>query len=775
MFRVASRNKGTVVLSIGGMAVGIGMALLIGFWSLSEFSFDRFHQDADNIYRVCLKAFINSETTVSGSEYKPVGEISKERFPEVQDMTRVYPVKRDLIKIDGVSVNEDNMCITDKNFFQFFSFELKEGNPATCLDSPDKVVIDESFARTYFPGKSGIGQLVEFYGKKYQVSAIMKDMPKNSHLRYHLLFLIEGVDWVKNRSWGSDDGFMTYFKLKKNTDLDALAKKITQMTYEFFPLYKQVKLTHFLQPLNDIHFSDFRFNQVVTSDKRIVLIFITLAVVILVIACFNFINLFISTSFQRAKSIGIKKINGCSKTSLFVGSYVEMAVCMLVALVLAVLLVVLVLPYFKELSGADFEVNLKDYRVYLYTGLLLLVTIFIAGTVPVWYILRFNPEQVIRGRFKGGAVSVIQKTLIVCQFAASIALIASAGIIQKQIHFIQNMDLGFNRHQIVYFLCGNMSDKYETVRQELLKNPAVKAVTIKSCLPNEWNNGNVVINPENPDLQPIMEICRVGYNYPEMMEMSLVQGVNPFRSDTRNSNRCMINEQAAKMLGLVNPVGKQIKGSGTDGVLTIAGVLKNAYAKSLHLQIDPQVYCLYEWNNSNAVIMVKTTSDIPSVVRSIEKLWKIYNTEKPLEYHFLDEAYDLMYKTEQTASEIMTVGMVIALFLAFMGLFGISHYATECRTKEIGVRRVNGAMVGEVLFLLNRSFILWVMASFVLAAPLTYYVMGKWLENFVYKTEMSWWVFFASGLLAFVIAVLTVSGQTWKAATRNPVESLRYE
>ena len=772
--RWASKKKATTILIISGMAIGITIALLIGLWGLNEFSFDKFHANADRIYRICRQGYINNESVTLGCDFGPVGTTAKEQFPQIEEICRVMPMGRTAVKILDKNAYEDHIATVDPNFFQFFSFQLENGNPESCLDSPDKIIINREIANKYFPNENPVGQTIGIYGKQLHVSAVMKNMPENSHIKYNIIVPLSSTE-LKNSSWGNNDGFITYLLLKKGTDTKALAKQISAMTYNHFPTYEKFKISHFLQPLTEIHFSPgFRFDNVITSDRRIVFIFISLAILILLIASFNFINMFISTSFLRAKSIGIKKINGSSRASLFLSSYTETGLYILISTLIALFLAVLLLPAFNQLSGTHLTFSLTNYRFYLYAGILLLSTIFISGTFPVVYILRFNPEAIIRNRFKGSGVTLLQRTLVISQFVASIILISSAGIIKKQINYVENMDLGFNKDQIIYIYPNNMAQSYDAIRSDLLKNPNVVDVTAKNCLPNEWNNGSDVTLAGNASEAKIMEICSMKDNYADMMQIPIIAGRNPFLSGQKNNTECLINEQAAITLGLTDPVGTQIK-RGDDRLYTIAGVLKNANTKSLHLKVDPQVYLNLNQMNGYNPILVKTNGQPESVIKSLSKLWNQYNPDIPFEYHFLDEAYDQLYKTEKTASKIISIGMIVALFLAFMGLYAISHYATERRIKEIGIRKVNGARISEVLIMLNRDFIVWILISLVVATPLTWFILKKWLENFAYKTSLSWWIFALAGGLALGISMITVSWQSWRAATRNPVESLRYE
>ncbi len=772
--RRASKNKVTTALIIGGMSIALTIALLIGLWSLNEFSFDKFHPNADRIYRICRQVNMNNESFTVGSDFGTIGTEAKEEFPQIEEMCRVVFMGRQAVKISGNNAYQDHIASADQNFFRFFSFNLENGNPENCLDAPDKIVIDRETANKYFQGESPIGQTIEILGQQFRVSAVMKNMPENSHLKFNVVIPVSSVSWLKNSEWGGYDGFMTYILAGKGVNAEDLAKKVTAMTYEHFPLYEEFKITHFLQPLTKIHFSSgFRFDNVITRDKRIVFIFISLAGLILMIASFNFVNMFISTSFLRAKSIGIKKINGSSKANQFFSSYIETGLYILTSTGIAILLAIALLPYFNQLTGTHIKFNLVNSHFYLYIIILILLTTLIAGTFPMMYILRFNPVSIIRNRFKGGRINLLQKSLVISQFVASFILICSAGIIKKQIQYIKNMDLGFNKSQIMYVFPNNMGKSYDAIRNELLRNPDIIDITAKNCLPNVWRQGNNISLADNPSVMKIMEICSMKGNYPDVMHMSLSDGRNPFVEGKENNSECLINKQAVESLGLTDPIGKQIQ-RGSE-VYTIAGILNNSNTKSLHTKVDPQVYIYLNQVSEQNPILIRTNGQNKDVIKSLEKLWNTYNPEIPFEYHFLDDTYNELYKTEETASKVISIGMAVALFLAFMGLYAVSHYATERRVKEIGIRKVNGARISEVLFLLNHDFIQWILIAVFIATPVTWLILRKWLENFAYQTGLSWWIFALSGLLSLGIGLLTVSWQSWKAATRNPVEALRYE
>ena len=774
IIRSAIRNKIVSLISISGMSIAIAIVMLIGFWSLNEFSYDNFHTDADSIYRLCLDGIINDKPTKIGGTFKQAGNLLQSQIPEIEELSQVHILEKGLVKTQASANDEEGIITTDVSFFTFFNYPFLYGDTNECLNSPDNIVIDEEMAQKYFPDKDAIGNIINVFNKDYQVSAIMKNMPKNSHLQAHFIISFDGIKGSEGENSGSSDGYMHYFRVAKSSDLKEVTQKVNFAMNEEYPFYTEMGITEFLQPLKDIHFSsDIRFDFVAKGDKRITIIFLTLATFILLIASFNFINLSISTSFLKAKSIGIKKINGSSQTSLYLNAYIETGLHILLAFILGIIIVSASLPYFRFLSGTSFNIDLSNYNIYLYSAILFVSITLITGTIPVVYVLRFNPESIIRNKFKSKGISPIQHILVIVQFAASIILLIASGIIQKQIHYLQHKDLGFNKDQIIYFESNNIAANYQTAEQQLKNQPGIIDVTSVINLPCQWNSGDMISLPNDSTQSTVlMEIVDIQPNYFEMLKIPIILGENPFLTNN-DASLCLVNETAVSRLNLKDPLGKQICQHNVH--FTIAGVVKDVNTKSLHNLVDPQVFTLNRYVESNNCFLVKISNNRNDAIKSIEKIWKQYNPDEVFTYHFLDSKYDELYQTENTASRIIALGMVVAIFLAFMGLYSISYYSIERKIKEIGIRKVNGAKTGEVILMLNLDCMKWIIIAFILSVPLAYYAMHKWLENFAYKTSLSWWIFALAGVLALSIALITVSWQSWKAASRNPVEALRYE
>ena len=502
------------------------------------------------------------------------------------------------------------------------------------------------------------------------------------------------------------------------------------------------------------------------------MIFAFMAQAILTIACINFTNLFISTAFLRARSIGLKKANGAGKGSLIREFYTETAFFVLISLAIGVFLAKLALPLFNNLADTRLILDFYNPGLLAYMAVIGLVTILMAGTFPAFFLTRFRPAATLKGELKERNISVFQKALVIIQFAASIILVVSVFTIRKQVNFVRTADLGFNKSSIVCVpATGAFSESYDMIKQELERYPEILEVTAKNGLPNEWRHGDA-ISANTEDEPFIVEICDIKENYLAMLDVPLVAG-EPFFNYNDSLKYVWINEQAAQLLGYENPIDQTLEHS--SGQFIIKGVVSNIKSKSLHNHIDPQIYIKLPRVEPQHSVMFKISDDQQAALGRIREKWEEVNPDYPFEFSFLDQAYDNMYQNEARAGDIVTWGMVIAMFITIIGLFAMARYATERRTKEIGVRMVNGAELKDILVLLNKDFMKWVLLSCVLALPLGWYIMNGWLESFAYRTNLSWWILMTSALAALLVSILTVSWQSYIAARKNPVESLRYE
>lgn len=742
---------------------------------MNEFSFDRFFKDGDRIYRVGREGFINNETIKIASCFAPLARESKAHFPEIEESMKVI-IRWDEELLKDEKSTFGTVLFADTNFLGILDYPLIEGDASTCLKAPDAILISQSMANRLF-GKLGdaIGQNLIFRDEVKTVSAILEDVPPNSHLHFDAVVSMQDYPDIDNREWLGNDEYMTYFKLHEGTNLEELAGKITELTQEQAPLLKTIPIKHFIQPLHDIHFgsSDFRFDSAVTGNLNLVLVLMLMAVIILIIACINFTNLYISTAFLRAKSLAVKKTNGATRWHIIRDFYTETSFSVLIASILGVLLAMAALPVFNELSDSNIQFVFSNLSLYILLFSIAVFTIVLSGTVPAVSMARMDLIQSLKGEIKGTAVSFFQKALITIQFSASIILLIVVFGIQKQIHYMKNADLGFDIEKIIYVRANQgFGENYNTIKQELERNTSIAEVTCKNSLPMHWNNGNAVSVPGQGSEPYIMEICYMKSNYFQMMDIEVVAG-EKVEERHEGKNYAWLNEQAAEVLGLDDPVGRQIEINEESYV--VKGVAENIKSKSLHINVDPQVYRPDPDVYNYYQILIKYNGEPEETIGEIEKLWKQYNPDEEFEFSFLDQAYDNLYRAEERAGRIVAWGMFIAIFLTLVGTFAMATYAAERRTKEIGIRKVNGARTDEILILLNKDFMKFIGIAFVIAVPLAYYLMNSWLENFAFRTPLSWWIFVLAGLIVLAISLITISWRSFRAARRNPVEALRYE
>ena len=768
-------NKQKIVglLNISSLSLGIMVAVIAGLWTINELSFDGFHKNKERMYRTVLHITLNNAPTKLGSTFKPLGEEAKAELPQIDAMTRVLTVNSD-IKINTTYYPGIKVFITDSNFFSFFNFPLKEEDPASVLSAPDKVVISESAAKKYFPGQDALGQQLQFWEKDFTVSGIMKDMPKNSSLQSDIIFPQFGE--FLTHGWGTWDGYATFFTLLPGTDIKQTEESLSQIAYKSFEFFNLAEAYYRLESLKDIHFSTgFLMESIVKGNKPLIMVFVLVAFVILIISCINFTNLFISTSFLRAKSIGIKKSQGASRSSLIHDFYIETTCFVLLSIVIGLLLAYLALPVFNAFTQTNLVIDLLSPVLYLFLLGLLIVTVLLAGSVPALYMTNFNPIQTMGGKFKGKNISIFQKSLIVTQFAASIALLIVVAFMQKQVTFLVNHDLGFDKENVIYvFARDKFCNNYKTFRDEMMKDPSITDVTLKSSIPTQWNNGWGISNVGSPDII-LMEINNVEPNYFEFMKMEIIDGENPFYLESTDSiTSVVINESALRLLGLKSPVGQIIDAVGGNQKMRIKGIVRNANIRSLREDVDPQVYLKNDYYLYRPVF-IKIAGDPQRAIGVIREKWEELESDYLFEYHFLDDTYKELYRSEMSAQKILSFAMFITAIISIAGLFAMAFYVTQRRIKEIGLRKVNGATLRDLLLLLNKDFVIWVAISFGIAVPVAYFGLQSWLEGFKVKTPLSLWIFLLAGMVALVVTLITTSFQTWKVAVTNPVKSIKSE
>ena len=772
-YRNFKKQRIVGALNICSLSLGIMVAIVIGLWAINELNFDRFHKNKDRIYRSVLNITLSGNPVKIGSTYRPFGELAKEELPVIADICKVYFQNED-IRIDNKLYQAVGAYLADPNFFTFFSFPLKAGDPNQVLSTPDKVVISESAAKRFFPKQDPMGQIIKYQDKDFSVSGIMKDMPKNSSMQSDFIFPFFG--WLAEADWGNNDGYITYFLLQKDIKVETLEASLTELLYRKDEGLKKMGATFSLESLGDMHFSPVQFDMNSNKgNKSLIMIFVLTALVILVISCINFTNLFVSTSFIRAKTIGIKKAIGAKGVRLRREFYMETVYYVLFAIFAGLVFSTAIMPVFNNFTRSNLRLDFGSPQIYLFLAALLVFVVLLAGSFPALYMTRFNPLETLKGKFKGKKMSLLQKSLVITQFAASIALLIVVVFMQKQVNYILAYDLGFDKEQVIYVRGrAGFKQNYKALEGEFLQEPSITAVSRKNRNITVWSNGWSINRVPSDNTEPfLVEMCTVNPNYFDFFDMKIIDGENPFFLESSASTDVVINESAARLLGYENPVGEMFETSGNERY-TIRGVVRNSHTKSLRQDVDPQIYFkLTDDRWWDPVLFFKISGNPGRAIAFIEQQWKAREAEYPFEYHFLDETYKQLYTSEMNAGRVFTFAMLITLMITVAGLFAMAYYATQRRVREVAIRKVYGASLKDIFVLLNKSFVLWVAIAFAIACPVAYYALHKWLESFVVKTSLNLWAFLGVGLIALLITLLTTGYQTWKVATENPVKAIK--
>jgi putative ABC transport system permease protein len=764
------------MLNISGMAIGMACAILILLWVHDEWSYDRHFEHADDLYRVIEKQKSPSgEVSLFAPTLNAIAPTLKNEYPEIVRSTRIIHTPLTLKKRDEFI--EETVVAVDKDFLKMFSVRFIRGDINSALNNPHNIILTEETAHKYFGNEDALGKTLPSRGYLVTVTGIVKSFPQNSHIQFNFLVPTEWfAEFGANiNNWEDQGTSYTYVELKKGTDSNLVDKKI----HDFIKKHKRGSDAEiFLQNIKKIHlYSSRKYSYDISGhgDITYVKIMGLIAVFILLIACINFMNLSTAQSVQRAREIGIRKVAGANKQKIIVQFLGESLLLAFVATVIAMVLAELLLPGYNNLIGKQLDV---DYHsVGLDIGLISIVLFcgLLAGSYPAFYLSSLKPLNIIKGDVNNSPGNTpFRRVLVIFQFSLSIMLIICTLIIGNQLQFMKNKQLGFNKDNIGYFMFPIRpgDPKLEALKKELCKNPDIVSVTIGNSPMNiEFKTGGFNWAGKKVDDDVLFHQLGADEDYSKTFQLKLKEG-RFFSSDFPTDNTAVvINEKALEAMGLKNPIG-EIVTTPWGSKLTIIGVVIDFHFQSLHNKIEPLIMKKGESNN----LFVKLKPDhIPSTIESINKTFKSFDPGLPLDFHFLDDDFDKLYLAEQRISKIFGYFSLLAILISCLGLIGLSSFMTERRTKEIGIRRTNGAKSIEIFSLLSREYVAWVMISIIIACPIAWYAMHRWLENFAYKTELSWWIFVLAGLLALGIALLTVSWQSWRAATRNPVEALRYE
>lgn len=801
-WRNLTKNRTFSIINIMGLAIGLVCFILIALYVADELSYDRYHEKADRIYR------INTDISFGGTDLKlavspdPMGAVLKNDYPQVEEFVRFYASSGSkLIKKADQFISEARVAHADSTLFDVFTLPAIAGDTKTALREPNTVVITASAAKKYFGTTSAVGKSIETDDKGhtvYKVTAVIEDVPRNSHFNFDFFFSMKNVEY----GWGRflSNNFQTYIVLKPGTDYKNFEKNFAQVTNKYvLPQAKQFmdinsmddfvqagnKLEYSLIPLRDIHLHSDRFPELgVNGNIQYVYIFSAVALFILLLACVNFMNLSTARSIARAKEVGIRKVLGTEKKWL-IGQFLSESILMVfLGLLLALCLTALSLGAFNTLSGK--ELHLLDLFQPGYLLFLVLLTIavgILAGIYPAFYLSSFRPIAVLKGKVGSGVQKDnFRSTLVVFQFFISIVLIAGTLVVFFQLDYIQKKKIGFNKDQVLVINdTGALGHNREAFKQEVAKMSGVKAASFAGYLPvgnsSRSDNSFSTEATMNQNNMFSMQVWNIDYDYIPTLGMNVLKGRNFSPGFGTDSAGIIINEMAARVMGYDDPIGKKLYMPGDtpeeSTAYTITGVVENFHFESLRQQVGP--LCMRLGNNKWAAAFKVTATDVQALLKDIENQWDKMAPGMPFSYQFLDEAFSSMYRTEQRVGKVALSFSTLAIVIACLGLFGLTTYIVEQRTKEVGIRKVLGASVSGIVALLSKDFVKLVLLAFVIAIPITWWAMDKWLADFAYRIDMEWWMFALTGLAAVAIALLTVTAQAIKAALANPVDSLRNE
>ncbi|MFC1724179.1 ABC transporter permease [candidate division KSB1 bacterium] len=779
--RNIKRNKGFSFINITGLAVGIACFVLILIWVQHELSFDGFHVNKDRTFRLLQHIKYNEIVTWAITQ-GPVAPGLKKDFPEIEDFTRIsYTTRRFIINNEAY---QSRGMFVDPGFFKIFSIKLLEGNPETVFKNPHSVVVTQDFARTLFGNEDPLGKVVNVNKTTdVTVTGIIENPPDNTHLRFNYLLTMEyALEAGRTVNIWTNSHFVTYLLLKKNVIGEDFEKKIYNFLDDKPTLEEWEKLS--LQPLTKIHLSSgIGFNNSGGGSVQYIIIFSAAALFILILACINFINLTTARSTLRAKEIGLRKVAGAKRNQIIRQFLGESVVLSVIALLFAVLICLLVLPVFNHLSGKNFS-----KEIFFSKGLILqmlLITGFAglaAGGYPALLISAFKPASVVRGLKQSGVGNMIfRKVLVVFQFVVSVVLLIGTLVVFAQINYMQNKDTGFNKENLMYIRLSNSNiSKHEEYKNELKRYPGIIEITAANSFPTygiSFSNSlwNWEGKTEKTDVLFTTNI--VDYDYFKTFGIDILEGREFSRNFASDSAALVINEKAMNLMGFNNPVGKKITYGRTGDTQTdyrIIGVVRDFNFLSLHSEIGPQVIVLAP--EYDRYIFARISGEnTTETIGFMENKWKEFGFDYSFDYGFIDESFQSLYTGEKQIGDLLKYFTVLAVIISCLGLFGLASFMTVQRTKEIGIRKVLGANISSILLLFTKEFNKCVLTANIVAWPLAYYFMYKWLGNFAYRTDLKLWIFFAAGFVSILISILTVSYQAVRSARSNPVDSLKHE
>jgi len=770
------KHKGYALINIAGLAIGMACCLLISIWVLDELSYDKFHENISSLYRVEENQHYSGRVYHVTVTPHPLAPALKEEIAGIKDAARVVWAGGHLFRYGEKAFFESDIRGVDPSFLRMFSFPLLAGDRATALESPYSMVITEEIAEKYFSGENPLGKVISVNNQyEFAVTGVLKKIPHNSSLQFDILVPYAYLEKAgrTNNSFGSNS-ILTFVQLEEQ----ASRVQVNESIFGFIRARVPQSVTDLeLMPYSRIHLHAYFGFEKTMGPIGYVYIFSVIALFVLIIACINFMNLATARSAKRAKEVGLRKVVGALRGHLIRQFYGESVVFAVIALVFAVGIVTLLLPAFGSLSGKELSWNVTGIGGILagLIGLTLLVGIT-AGSYPALFLSAFQPVRVMRGSLKSGAGAVnFRRVLVVFQFMLSVGLIIGTTVVYNQLRFMQSKKLGWDREHLIYIpLRAGIRESYPALKAELVKDGRILGVTGSSHLPSTIgsNSGGADWEGKDPEQQVLIGFSAVDFDYIETLKIEMKEGrafSRRYQSDTSSS--FLVNEEVAALMDKETVIGERFSFMGVEG--KIVGVMKNFHFQAVREKIEPLALLVGE--RIQYLLIRFAPGDVTTSLKAVESIWRRVIPNYPLDYRFIDEEFDRMYRVESKIGTLLKYFTVLAVFIACLGLFGLASFSAEQRTKEIGVRKVLGASIAQVTLLLCREFFWLVLVANVIVWPLAYLAMKGWLQNYAYRSGLGIGIFFTAMGLALLVALVSVSFQAVRAAVASPAAALKYE
>ena len=796
--RSFKRQRGYIVINILGLSIGIACSLLIALYVINEAGYDKYNVKKDRIFRAILNGKIGGQEVTIATSAAVMGPTLLKEFPEIEDFLRMTGRGPTIVEYNKQTFTEEHLVEADSSFFNFFTIPVLKGDVKNMLNAPRKVVLSESTAKKIFGDENPIDKTIKIGSDsiRYTVSGVMADIPENTHFEANILTSFMTNPRSKNPMWLSNS-FSTYFLLKPNASYVKVDEKLPELLKKYVgPEVQQYlgvsvddfekqgnKYRFYLQNLEDIHLdTSIQQEFKAASDPKFLIIFGSIAILIVLIAAINFMNLSTAQASRRAKEVGIKKIAGSSRGMLVTQFLSESSILSFVSLIFAIVFIKATLPYFNNLLGASLELRLFS-NWYIIPLLLLfsLIVGFFSGSYPAFFLSSFNPYEVLKGSVKNSMKNGrLRRVLVVFQFSVSILLIIGTMIMYQQIKYMLNKDVGFNKEQLLVInRAGALGTKMKSFKEAVKEIPGVINIASSTAVPGRNNNNNGYRIEGRKDESFLMMTNWVDYNFLETWGMTLTSGRSFEESYTSDKDACLINETAVKDFG-ISEIQKtrfmEPQDSGKMNYLPVIGVVKNFNFESLRNPIGPYIFKFQNDGMLWGYLTVRLSAqNYSNTINNIESKWKEFTANDPLQYYFEDEDFEQMYIQEKQNAQMAVIFSILAIFIAALGLFGLTSFTVEQRTKEIGVRKAMGSSVAGIYVEISKEIIILVSVSALIAWPIIYYIAGKWLENFYYRINLGAFSFVAGLTIALGIAVATISYRILRAARVNPARSLKYE